>query len=241
MPFYFDMLHPDRHFEIWNDPNWTRAVLIREPTERLLSGFLDKITSHKQVNFTTLEQFVDFLERFPPEVNKGSLNSGLSWYTDPHWRPQAYSCGMVQMLPSLHYVGGLDRVAEHTRSILERVGLWKSHGRHYCLSRRTKAYPVQNPPPDVSKVNTTGFQQSPVSRDHHSRGAQSKIDKYFTPELLARVQKLYWMDYALWDALQQAGPGPHHGKDIAAILNPSECFRGQQLFDADSQVGKTNN
>jgi len=233
MPFSFDARHPDRHFEVWNDPNWTRAVLIREPTERLLSGFLDKILPNKDVNVTTLEEFVDILEQFPPNLKVKGPKTGLSWHTDPHWRPQAYSCGMVQMLPSMQLVGGLDRVSEHTRAILEQVGLWQSHGRHYRLSP-TKNKLVKNPPPDVSKVKATGFQQSQVAGDHHSQGAQSKIDKYFTPELLARVQKLYWMDYALWDALQQAGPGLHHGKDIAAILNPDECSSGQQLFDANS-------
>lgn len=135
------------------------------------------------------------------------------------------------MLPSMQFVGSLDRVAEHTRAILEHVGLWDSHGRHYRLTSSKVRKPRRILPPDVSKVEATGFQQGQAARpDFHNTGSQTKIDKYFTPELLSRVRKLYWMDYALWDALHQAGLGPHHGKDIAAILNPNECSGGQQLF-----------
>lgn len=231
MPFMFDGCHPDRKFEIYNDPNWTRALLIREPTERLLSGFLDKILPSDDFNFTTLEQFVEFLEQPPKDVNARGQKSGLTWHSDPHWRPQAWSCGLVQMLPSFQFVGGLDYVAEHTRAILEKVGLWESYGKHYRLSPKKKQY--NNLPPDVSQVNATGFQQSHGNHDHHSRGASSKINEYFTPELLERVRKLYWMDYALWDAVQEAGPDQHHGKVIAAILNPNECSEsGQQLLAA---------
>jgi len=221
----FDSLHPDRQFEIYNDPNWTRAVLIREPTERLLSGFLDKILPDDDFDINTLEQFVEFLEQSPLDVRKSGQKSGLTWHTDPHWRPQAWSCGLAQMLPSFQYVGGLDHVAEHTRAILEQVGLWESYGKHYRISPRRKKY--KSPPPEISQVQAAGFQQIHGTQDHHSQGAQHKIDEYFTPELLERVRKLYWMDYALWDAMQQAGPDRHHGKDIAAILNPDKCSSGQ--------------
>ena len=43
------------------------------------------------------------------------------------------------------------------------------------------------------------------------------------PELMAKVRKLYWMDFALWDALKEAEKeGKTHGRDIARKLNP-EC------------------
>lgn len=68
------------------------------------------------------------------------------------------------------------------------------------------------------------FQQQ-TSKDivRHSQGAQKKLDEYYTPELLDKVKKLYWMDFRLWDALQQASrEGIVRGKDIARKLNP-EC------------------
>jgi len=218
-PFYFDGLTQTAQHEIWNDPAWTRAVLIREPTERLLAAYLDKIVPDDRFRNFTLAEFVSSLER--PE-QEGL--AGLSWHTDPHWRPQAYSCGMAQLLPHLDYVGGLDRVAEHSRRILDHVGLWESHGRHYRVGQSKG--PIQNPPPPLEEP-TAGFQQEVHASDHHSRGAKSKLDAHYTPELRERVRKLYWMDYALWDAVQQASDeGKHLGKDVAALLNPEECGSG---------------
>ena len=228
MPFYFDSLRPEVQREIWNDPSWTRAVLIREPTERLLSAYLDKIYGNKDHQNTSFADFVGGLSQ-PPTTREnlpsGSFlkMTGVSWYTDPHWRPQSYSCGLGQLLPHFHYVGGLDRVAEHTKAILQSVGLWETHGKHYRLSQnKTKKIRTKPPEPLEPGQVALGFQQETSVSDHHSRGAQAKIDEYYTPGLLETVKELYRDDYALWDALQVAGPlGKVHGKDIAAILNPS--------------------
>eukprot|EP00977_Amphora_coffeiformis_P006116 scaffold1323_cov160-Amphora_coffeaeformis.AAC.21 len=228
-PFHFDVLRPAVQCEIWNDPSWTRAILIREPTERLLSAFLDKIARRQEGKNVTLEEFVTYLERDgDPVVRHPSrlFSTGLSWHTDPHWRPQAYSCGLaLGLLPYFHHVGGLDRVAQHTREILESVGLWETYGRHYRLTPNNTRK-VFNPPPFPLNPDQValGFQQEDEALDHHSRGAQDKIHRYYSADLLARVRKLYAMDYALWDALQVAGSRHQvHGRDIAAILDPIKC------------------
>ncbi|CAM9749402.1 unnamed protein product, partial [Sphacelaria rigidula] len=38
---------PARATEIMNDPTWTRAVFLRDPAERLLSCYLDKLVHRK--------------------------------------------------------------------------------------------------------------------------------------------------------------------------------------------------
>ncbi|CAN0465364.1 unnamed protein product, partial [Laminaria digitata] len=38
---------PQRASDILNDPTWTKAVFLRDPAERLLSCFLDKIVHRK--------------------------------------------------------------------------------------------------------------------------------------------------------------------------------------------------
>jgi len=230
MPFYFDQLRPEVQREIWNDPSWTRAVLIREPTERLLSAYLDKIHGSADHQNTSFADFVGGLSQ-PPTTRENLPNgsflkmTGVSWYTDPHWRPQSYSCGLGKLLPYFDYVGGLDRVAEHTKAILQSVSLWETYGKHYRLSQnRTHKRKIGIRPPEPLEPGQValGFQQETSVSDHHSRGAQTKIDEYYTPGLLETVKELYRDDYALWEALQVASPlGKVHGKDIAAILNPS--------------------
>lgn len=38
---------PERATDILNDPTWTKGVFLRDPAERLLSCFLDKIVHRK--------------------------------------------------------------------------------------------------------------------------------------------------------------------------------------------------
>lgn len=101
--FRFDKLNPSLQQEIWSSKEWTFAAFLRDPTERLLSAYLDKITDTKiqkeiqsalGMKVTKLGfKFRDFVERLDLEFNKtgctdgnvGNLNSmtGLNWCSDP--------------------------------------------------------------------------------------------------------------------------------------------------------------
>ena len=134
----------------------------------------------------------------------------------------------------MDYIGTVDRAARHTKAILQQVGMWESFGAHYRVSERgkIKGRLTCTWPPEPLKPGevAVGFQQQ-ISEDGkggmdtqgHSTGSRSKLDQYYTPELLAKVKKLYWMDFALWDALKEADDeGLVNGKGIAFKLNP-EC------------------
>jgi hypothetical protein len=100
-PFQFDQLHPDAQRRIWDDEEWTWAAFIRNPAERLLSGYLDKVKSQSKLKWTdgnsTFEAFIDSLSKTSNfttvfDANGGILrhkcnsnNSlvGLSWCSDP--------------------------------------------------------------------------------------------------------------------------------------------------------------
>lgn len=225
-PFYFDVLTPEVKHQVWNDPSWTRAVLIREPSERLLSAYLDKILNNKLYGNVSFAQFIHHLS-LPingTRRQRGLMHDGLGWYTDPHWRPQSFSCGLAQLLPHFHYVGGLDHVGAHSRAILEHVGLWETHGKYFHLSPRsnTTGVVIGTRPPELEPGKATGFQQDTKFLDHHSRRAREKMERYYKPDLLAKVKELYQDDFALWQAIQLAGSkGIVSGKDIAKILDPS--------------------
>ena len=89
--------------EIWEDRGWTWATLVRDPAERLLSGYMDKVVKGnagkvylknvlkggdlkpgEEDGFVSFEEFVDGLAA---PINftscKGKGNIGLSWCTDP--------------------------------------------------------------------------------------------------------------------------------------------------------------
>lgn len=232
----FDKLRPKVQRNIWyNDDSWTKAILIREPAERLLSAYLDKIKSNKPTDNrpfgpnVTFAEFIDIIAMKNITKNDDyKVFTGLSWNTDPHWRPQAWSCGLSDFLPRFDYVGGLDKAAFHTKALLQKVGLWEPYGKLYRVSERSEKkgnrYMTWPPEPLKDGEVALGFQQQTSHDiDLHSRGTKKKLDEYYSPELMAKVKKLYWMDFALWDAVQAAGEeGIVSGKDIAPKLNP-EC------------------
>jgi hypothetical protein len=41
--FRFDRLRPEIQEQVWNDASWTKAIFIRDPAERVLSAYLDKV------------------------------------------------------------------------------------------------------------------------------------------------------------------------------------------------------
>jgi hypothetical protein len=234
-PFYFDQLIPRTQIFMWN--TYTKAILIRDPAERLLSAYLDKVANNTGKNSpfgpnVTFTEFVDILST--PNITKGPnhrINPGLTFFSDPHWRPQAWSCGLSEHIQNFDYIGTLDNAAYHTKALLESVGLWETHGRHYRVSKPGRKrgnlamrYP---PPPLLPNETAVGFQQEENGMDtfKHHKDSHSKIDDYYTPELMKKVKELYWMDFKLWDALQLSNKqGVVHGKDIGKLLNP-ECGR----------------
>ena len=137
----FDRLDPDVQRRIWEDDTWTWATMIRNPAERLLSGYLDKVVKKstkaelRPVNASvtmdgsiTFEQFIANLS-MPVENNNCKENSGmngLSWCTNPHWRPQIYSCGMSERLDRFDFIADLHNTADQTRELLSHVGIWES-------------------------------------------------------------------------------------------------------------------
>ena len=97
--FLFDLLEPSAQRRIYEDEEWTWAAFVREPAERLLSAFLDKLKTKKDLTF---ERFVDSL-RPVNGTNCGGIASqhkrskgrkkelaeitgevtGLGWCSDP--------------------------------------------------------------------------------------------------------------------------------------------------------------
>ena len=104
-PFQFDQLDPDAQRRIWEDEEWTWAAFVRNPAERLLSGYLDKVKSNEgRLRWSdgnlTFEAFIDTLSKPANLVTvfddtgrqvishkcASSNNSslfGLTWCSDP--------------------------------------------------------------------------------------------------------------------------------------------------------------
>lgn len=135
---------------------------------------------------------------------------------DPHWRPQTFSCGLSEFLPRFSYIGSLDQIENQARELLQKVGLWDNYGKYYHRFSNTNGISgicALEPPKLKVGDELFGFLQLPREQNetesdayrhsHHSTGSQSKLDKYYTPELRSIVEeKLYPMDVKLWNLVE---------------------------------------
>ena len=221
--------------EIWESKEWKWAAFLRDPAERALSGYLDKIKGKgiQYLNATmTFEQFIEGLARPYNKTscagNKGNGIVGLNWCSDPHFRPQTYSCGLSERLDRFDYIGDLQSIHNQTKELLEAVGLWDSYGskfinggqkdRHMC---RIKSHPHNS-------AQHVGFQQRTATNKTaantaygHSKGSSKKIDEYYSPEMLEKVRKIYSSDWELWKLVNEK-TGLANGRELASRLS-SRC------------------
>merc|ERR1719491_696377 len=119
--------------------DWTRAVFLREPKERLLSTFLDKFVNQRHFHYyccrnlpkeelkvcdeqQTQKNFTYFLERTKD-------------CHDPHWKPQRQYID-EKWWPSINYIGYQGNLEYHVVDLLQRLksskdgqSAWKKYGR----------------------------------------------------------------------------------------------------------------
>jgi hypothetical protein len=97
------------------DPCWTRAVFVRDPHERVLSAYLDKVVNTDYVKRRFGSQPTSFAEFVQMPC------------VDPHWAPQRSFIDQAWW-PSIDVVGHLETAAADAEKLLRRVGAWDAYG-----------------------------------------------------------------------------------------------------------------
>lgn len=163
-----------------NDPEWTRAVFLRDPAERLLSAYLDKVElklkgiPEIRAEGRKEESFSEFTTR---------IIDTLGEKTNPHWKPQGQVASLEKFLPCINFIGHFTHLENHGRQLLEQLDLWQRYGEHGWGHK--------------------GEQSLFASNNAHNRtDALVNFDKYYTDELLAQVKGAYVEDYKLIDNLR---------------------------------------
>eukprot|EP01062_Namystynia_karyoxenos_P045804 TRINITY_DN3411_c2_g1_i2.p1 TRINITY_DN3411_c2_g1~~TRINITY_DN3411_c2_g1_i2.p1 ORF type:complete len:459 (+),score=128.23 TRINITY_DN3411_c2_g1_i2:300-1676(+) len=202
---------------IMNDPTWFKAVLFRDPAERLLSAYLDKFVEHhsyyskvfRQQSRMTFAELVDRVSK--PQAEPPD---GVGAATNVHWRAQLVVHHLFTFLHKLDFVGWAS--AQHAKKLLQRRGLWEQYGATGWSRGGT---------------SHESFMGGRVGGDGHQTGARRRMDKYMTPELRERIRRAYAIDYGAFDAigLRPGGepvsgaawqprsarcPGPRHGGGV---------------------------
>ena len=178
--FHFNISEATR---LMNDPEYTRAIFLRDPKERFLSAYLDKavrgdpsyVASHccQKDDLQCQEQS----RAFPGFVEVSNKCE------DQHWRP--YSARMEpKYIPTIDFVGHMETAAQDTEALLRKVGAWRRFGaKNWGVSRNESIF---------ASTGTVPHATSKTAADSWSR-----LSKYYTPSLESMVERKYASDYAI--------------------------------------------
>jgi len=173
---------PEKAYDILTSPNWTRAMFVRDPKERLLSAYLDKGVRARGKFVKEKCCYQDNApEHCRTEINKQikSLEGFaeiIHWCPNPHWASQS-SRVADNYWNYITFVGHLETAADDTKKLLTRLGLWELYG-------------------------SSGWGESgkdPIftnNQARHQTGAKDLLLTHFTPELERKVEMLFASDYS---------------------------------------------
>jgi hypothetical protein len=163
-----------------SSPEYTRAIFVREPNERLLSAYLDK-----GVNFPEYVQ-----QKCCPytgtcsQVAKASLSNFLDMMQtceDAHWRPQNRRME-AKYWPYINFVGRMENVADDAKKLLKSVGAWDQFGKSGWGQH--------------GNVSIFGTKAGGAGRNHATNARERLRVHYNTAKLVRNVDFYYASDYA---------------------------------------------
>ena len=169
----------ERATEIMTNPDWTRAIFVRDPKERFLSAYLDKVIH----NPNYLRKKCCFYKGDCVDQAWESLQGFLEvarFCDDSHWRPQSRRID-ARFWPLINFVGHMESIAEDTERLLMQIGAWDQFGK--------LGWGVDGDEP-VFGVKTG--EQGRL----HATNARAKLQQYISPELEVVVDEFYADDYA---------------------------------------------
>ena len=131
---------------------------------------------------------------------------------------------MSERIDRFKYIGDIEYAADQTRELLSHVGLWDSHGKHFInggvkIGRSEYCNLASH---SLNHTAHVGFQQNDGADTvySHAKKSKEKMEKFYTPELLRKVNEvLYPDDYKLWNLVSANGNTLSRGKDLMPKLS----------------------
>lgn len=172
------------------DETWYKAVFLRDPMERLVSGYQSKcLSGHDADRYICFNQFggdashvpsfkhvVEVLTQFEQGPGDPPLNQ--------HWDHQARFCG------------GLERTIQHYQTVEQLESAATAHEKVMTMLRRVNA-----PQRAMDEVAASTFTPLPPKMwPWHNTNSHAKLDEYMAllgPGLQAELIKFYSGDYKL--------------------------------------------
>ncbi len=175
------------------DKQWTKAVFVRDPMERVLSAFLDKSVKSEYFIKVCCDPYLEdgtaegqneynFCRRFKGDFIYFLLRTDDCY--NMHWSQQYQAVGN-RWWPYIDFVGNMDRAEEDARTLLESLvsqydgqTAWEKYGKTGWGQEgdRTKAFLEKDTAP-------------------HQTGAKSRLRKFYTRCAEAFVKDRWVGDY----------------------------------------------
>jgi Sulfotransferase family len=169
-------------------PEWTRAMMIREPKIRLLSAFLDKAVAGDHIHIKR-----HCCKIKPLVYNESCVESALSvpgflnlitTCHDEHWRLQNERID-AKYWPYITHILHLENAQHDAKELLQSIGAWEQYGNNGWGSIGIGDH-----------TNIAIFEKNDGNNSGtHTRNAKGRIWQYFTPELERKIEQFYHDDY----------------------------------------------
>jgi hypothetical protein len=164
--------------EMMTSPEWTRAMMVRNPKQRFLSAFLDKAVGNFHLHI---------VERCCPDKScveaaqtiEGFLRLCSVCYDD-HWRAQNDRVDF-KYWSYIDHIGQVESAAQDARELLERIGAWDEFGASGWGRDGT--------------LSIFGTKEASGVGMNHSTYAEWKVWQWYTPATEQLVEDFYRGDY----------------------------------------------
>mmetsp|Transcript_19017 Transcript_19017/g.26777 ORF Transcript_19017/g.26777 Transcript_19017/m.26777 type:complete len:360 (+) Transcript_19017:112-1191(+) len=191
-------------------PDWTRAIFLRDPKERILSAFLDKARNEYMFRSKCCDAFTDSITRNEcykclsakestkpecqtPETYEKFLHFVTKYpdqCTNKHWE-QMSSKVDSKWWPYMNFIGSYDNMHIDAMRLLQGLhsdsdpiegrSAWERYGQNGWGTSNG----CENRPSKFLEINTS----------YHNLGANSQMTKWYNPQAHSLVEKYWASDY----------------------------------------------
>ena len=201
--------------DMFNSPEWTRAIFLRDPIERFLSAYLNKIAIKQGLHRACCEDHhgnmtgggeddpvaacVARMRRSPEEAFPTMRKCG-----NKHWAPQSSRIS-DKYLARINFFGYMDRMEEDSETLLRRIGAWEEFGQSGWGPNGTdRVFKLRRREEKESQIAAAAGSEKSLMEvktnlrldgQQHSTYAKDQVSEYITPRLRRQLLNYYRSDY----------------------------------------------